>query len=114
MCEEDAKWPKHWPARVILELWARADFKPVFRGDRLAVAFPVGTGDIENVPRTANCSILRAFGGSHKNLLRCALTEMLREPVTLAVAHVCVLYSMHGWQAARVKDVIMAWAWMLL
>ena len=88
---EHAKWPKHWPAWVVLDLCAEGDFRRFFearigrKGFRSREEAPQRNN--ASVPRTANTGILSACGGSRKNLQVRALREMLRGPVIFGVEH---------------------------
>ena len=78
--------------RVILGLWARADFQPFLDVAvaqwRLRSDEETKGQDIERVPHTAkkhaNSSISKAFEGLQKSLMTCAHTEMLRGPKIFA------------------------------
>ena len=76
---EDAKWPKHWPAWVVLDLCAEGDFRRFFgalvgrKGFRAQEE--ARAEDNASVPRTADTSILCACGGSRKNLQVRALAK---------------------------------------
>ena len=88
---EDAKWPKHWPAWVVLDLCAEGDVRRFF-GARVGrkgfrAQKEARAEESASVPRTANTSILCACGGSRKNLQVRALREMLRGPVIFGVGH---------------------------
>ena len=76
------KWQKHWPAWVILEFSARADFQPfldVAVARRCLWSDEETKGqDIDSVPHTSNSSIWCAFGGLQRSLLTYAFTDVLR------------------------------------
>ena len=88
---EVAKWPKHWPAWVVLDLCAEGDFRRFFGARIGRKGFwsqeEARAEDNASVPRTANTSILFACGGSRKNLKVRALCEMLSGPVIFGVGH---------------------------